>query len=187
MKSMRRLLATLCIIVWAMATWMRGDDLPSKLSFDRYQAMVQRSPFAVATAVAVPAPGPSFGKDLYVANAAKSPGDDMVTIASTTDKDFKKYLGTRAPVDGYAIARIAWSDKVGETRVTITKDGQEVTLSFNQMIVAQPLPNHASNGNPPPPAFSQQSNVQRPVSFPNPNSRPNRVVQPDRAGQGSNP
>jgi len=184
---MRRSLATLCIVVGDTATGVRADDLPSKLRFDRYQSMVQRSPFAVATAVAPPVAGPSFGKDLYVANAAKSPDGDMVTIASTTDKDFKKYLGTKAPMDGYSIARIAWSDKVGETKVTIAKDGQEVTLGFNQMIVAQPLPNQAPSGNPPVSAFSQQSNVQRPVSVPNPNLRPNGLVQPGRPGRGSNP
>src|SRR5207248_7710228 len=97
--------------------------------------------FAVASAVVAPAATPNFAKDLYVANAAKSQDGDMVTIASSSDKDFKKYLTTTNPVDGYAIASIEWSDKVGETKVTISKDGQFATLAFNQAVLTQPLPN----------------------------------------------
>jgi len=118
----------------------RADDLPTKASFDRYKAMLEHSPFAVATGVVTPAATPNFAKDLYVANAAQSPEGAMVTIASSSDKNFKKYLGTNAPVDGYAIASIKWSHKVGATKVTISKDGQLATLTFNQMVSVQPLP-----------------------------------------------
>ena len=102
----------------------RADDLPTKFDFDRYKGMLEHSPFAIASAIAVPAATPDFAKDLYVANAARSIDGDMVTIASASDKDFKKYLTTKAPVDGYAIASIKWSRKMGRTKVTITKDGQ---------------------------------------------------------------
>ncbi len=115
-----------------------ADDLPKPFSFARYQAMMDRSPFAVATAVAGPAAGPSFAKDLYVANAARSKEGDLVTVASSTDKNFKKYLTTNAPVDGYSISSIEWSDKVGATKVTIAKDGQFATLSFNEALLHQP-------------------------------------------------
>src|SRR5438309_2216356 len=119
----------------------RADDLPTKLNFDRYKGMLDHSPFAVASAVVAPAATPNFAKDLYVANAAKSQDGDMVTIASSADKEFKKYLTTKNPVDGYAIANIQWSDKIGETKVTISKDGQFATLTFNQAVLTQPLPN----------------------------------------------
>src|SRR5437879_13272414 len=89
------------------------DDLPQRLDFDRYKGMLEHSPFAVATAVVAPAATPNFAKDLYVANAAKAPGCDMVTIASTVDKEFKKYLTTcSGPVHGYSISNIDWSEKV---------------------------------------------------------------------------
>src|SRR6184192_897591 len=131
------------------------DDLPKRLNFDRYKGMLDHSPFAVASAVVAPAATPNFAKDLYVANAAKSPDGDMVTIASSSDKEFKKYLTTKNPVDGYAIANIEWSDKIGETKVTISKDGQFATLTFNQAVITQPLPNKPAPGvippQPPPP------------------------------------
>jgi hypothetical protein len=121
------------------------DDLPKRPNFDRYKAMLEHSPFAVASAVIAPAGTPNFAKDLYVANAAKSPEGDLVTIGSTSDRDFKKYLTTKGPVDGYGIANIEWSDKVGETKVTISKDGQFATLTFNQALLTQPLPNKPSS------------------------------------------
>jgi hypothetical protein len=87
--------------------------------------------------VTAPAATPNFAKDLYVANAARSPEGDMVTIASSADKNFKEYLTTKGPVDGYTIASIEWSERVGATKVTISKDGQFATLGFNQALLGQ--------------------------------------------------
>ena len=140
------------------------DDLPKRLNFDRYKGMLDHSPFAVASAVVAPAATPNFAKDLYVTSAAKAPDCDMVTIASTGDKEFKKYLTTcGGPVDGYAIANIEWSDKVGETKVTIGKDGQFATLTFNQQLITQPLPNRPAPGVVPPPL---QPSFQKPGQNP---------------------
>lgn len=118
--------------------------LPKPFTFARYQPMMDRSPFAVATAVAAPVAAPNFAKDLYIANVAKSKEGDMVTLASTTDKAFKKYLTTAGAVDGYSITNIEWSEKIGATKVTIAKDGQTATLGFNEALLAGP----ASGQNP---------------------------------------
>src|SRR6266540_5116451 len=144
------------------------EVLPPQFSFDRYSKMVDHSPFAVATEVAAPAATPDFAKDLYIANAARSPEGDLVTLASTSDHNFKKYLTTREPVDGYSIANIEWSDKVGATKVTISKDGNFATLTFNQALLSQSGPNAglaAKAFAPPMPAV------------PNPASAPNQVSQ----------
>src|SRR5260370_10359653 len=122
----------------------RTDDvLPPLFNFDRYSRMVDRSPFAIATAVAVPAATADFAKDLYVANAARSPEGDMVTIGSSSDQNFKKYLNTKEQVDGYGIASIELSDRVGATKVTISKDEKFATLTFNQPLLAQQAPPNA--------------------------------------------
>jgi hypothetical protein len=131
----------LTILAVAGATYMQAEEvLPPQYNFDRYSKMVDQSPFAVATAVAAPAGTPDFAKDLYIANAAKSQDGDLVTIASTSDHNFKKYLTTKEPVDGYSIANIEWSDKVGGTKVTISKDGNFATLTFNQALLSQASP-----------------------------------------------
>jgi hypothetical protein len=119
------------------------DVLPPQFSYDRYSKMVDKSPFAIATAVAAPAATPDFAKDLYVANAARSPEGDMVTLASSSDHNFKKYLTTKQPVDGYSIANIEWSERVGATKVTISKDGNFATITFNQALLQQATPNAA--------------------------------------------
>ena len=143
---------------------LADNDLPQRLNFDRYKGMLDHSPFAVASAVVAPAATPNFAKDLYVANAAKSPDGDMVTIASSGEREFKKYLTTKNPVDGYAIANIQWSDKIGETKVTISKDGQFATLTFNQAVLTQPLPNKPAPGVVQPP--QPQPGFQRPGQNP---------------------
>lgn len=120
-----------------------ADDLPKAPAFARYEAMMKKSPFAVASAVAVPAATPNFAKDLFIANAARTADGDLVTVASTTDKNLKLYLTTKESVDGYSIPNIDWSDRVGETKVTITKDGQTATLTFNQALLSQGVTNPA--------------------------------------------
>ena len=96
MIMMRYSLALMSIFALLGATTGKGDDdLPSHSNFDRYSPMVDHSPFAIATAVALPAATPDFAKDLYVANVAHSPEADMVTIASSSDHNFKKYLTSR--------------------------------------------------------------------------------------------
>ena len=132
------------IIAMAGATYSQAEDaLPPQYNFDRYSKMMDQSPFAIASAVAAPAATPDFAKDLYIANAAKSQDGDLVTLASTADHNFKKYLTTKEPLDGYSIASIEWSDKVGQTKVTISKDGNFATLTFNQALLSQTSPGGA--------------------------------------------
>ncbi len=177
---MKRAQIYMSIFASLVAICARADDeLPKRMNFDRYKGMLDRSPFAVATAVVAPAATPNFAKDLFVANAARSQDGDLVTIASTSDKDFKKYLTTKGPVDGYGIANIEWSDKVGETKVTISKDGQFATLTFNQALLSQPLPNRPSGPAaqvpvPPPvpqPGFSKPGQPMPAVGTPTPHVR----------------
>ncbi len=140
------------------------EVLPPHFNFERYTKMVDHSPFAVATSVAAPAATPDFAKDLYIANAARSPDGDMVTLASTSDHNFKKYLTTREPVDGYGIANIEWSDKVGATKVTISKDGNFATITFNQALLSQGAQNAGGPARAFAPPALQAPNPVNPIS-----------------------
>ena len=156
------------------------EVLPPQFNFDRYAKMVDHSPFAIATALAQPAATPDFAKDLYIANAARSPDGDMVTLASTADHLFKKYLTTKEPVDGYSIANIEWSDKVGATKVTISKDGNFATLTFNQAFLSQSGPNPGLGARafaPPMPAAPNPATVPNPLSQNLPAGLPAEVQQ----------
>jgi hypothetical protein len=147
---MKQSLILMSVLALFSASSSRADDvLPPRFNFDRYTAMVNHSPFAIATAVALPSATADFAKDLYVANAARSPAGDMATIASSSDQNFKKYLSTKEPVDGYSIASIEWSDRVGATKVTISKDGKFATITFNEALLSQAAPNMPQVPNPP--------------------------------------
>ena len=158
----------------------RADDvLPPRFNFNRYSAMVDHSPFAIATAVALPSATADFAKDLYVANAARSPEGDMVTIASSSDQNFKKYLNTRQPVDGYSIASIEWSDRVGATKVTISKDGQFASITFNEALLSQPAPNAPPVPGPPTAAVPAVPFTPPPLAVP---SVPRKAPRPHVRG-----
>jgi hypothetical protein len=169
-KNFVLMIAGLCLTTAASAK----DDLPTTASFSRYQPMLKRSPFAVATAGGALPSTADFARDLYVANAAHSTDGDFVTLASTTDKNLKEYLNTKETIHGFSISNIQWSDQVGETKVTVTKDGQFATLTFNEALLSQAIqnpvgqipqpqqraiPGRPSGGNP-------QMPVQRPMPVP---------------------
>src|SRR5260370_2969678 len=143
------------LVLFYSVSTHRADEIPTRFNFGRYSGMLNRSPFTIATAVVAPPSAPNFAKDLYVANAARLPEGDMVTIGSTSDRNFKKYLSTREPVDGYSIASIEWSDRVGATKVTINKDGKFATLSFNEALLTQAAVNAA-------PVFAPQPRADEP-------------------------
>ena len=176
---------SLLIAVSIMPVLALADDpLPKRPDFNRYKAMLDRSPFAVAT-VAVPAAAPDFAKDLFVANAARSNDGGFVTLASATDKNFKEYLTTKGPNDhGWGVSDIQWSDQIGQTKVTITKDGKYATLTFNQALLSQaaqssnqPLPNTMQPPFFPPGMSTPPQPYQKPAPIP---SLPPSYQQPIR-------
>lgn len=194
---MRRLLLLLPLLLPGLTNQVRAQDLPVAAKFARYEPMVKRSPFAVATATVPTDTAPDFARELYIANAAHSADGDFVTLASTTDKSLKEYLSTRETVNGYSISNIQWSDRVGETKVTITKDGKFATLTFNEALLSQVIQNpiapmvQPSMGNPGrPPGNGPQAvpgQIQRPMPVPQiptppPHVRPTirRKVPPQR-------
>jgi hypothetical protein len=140
MENPRRfpLIDLFCILALLVAagTLRAADDIPKRPAFDRYAAMIKKSPFAVATANALPAATPNFAKDLYIANAAQTQDGGFVTIQSSIDRNLKEYLTTSGPNEhGYSISNFDWSEKQGQTKVTISKDGQFATLAFNQALM----------------------------------------------------
>jgi hypothetical protein len=174
---MKKIWIATCVAVVTSAVLIRADDdLPKRFNFDRYQGMLNRSPFAVASAVALPAATPDFAKGLYVANAAKTPDGDLVTVMSSDDKNLKEYLTTTGPNEhGYSISNVEWSDRPGGTKVTISKDGKYATLTFNQALISAPAGPSAGQPPPPPiPAAGALPGIPRPPIRvpPGPNATP---------------
>src|SRR5205085_2645300 len=120
-------------ILAVLVSATRADEvIPKRFDFNRYAGMVDKSPFALASAPAQVSTTPSWSKDLFVANALHMQEADLVTINSLSDKNMKEYLTTEGPNEhGYAISSIEWSENPGATKVTISKDGQFSTIGFN--------------------------------------------------------
>jgi len=137
---MKRYASVMSLLVLCGTMAVRAEDaIPKRVDFARYEGMLKRSPFAIATAPAPVAQAPSWAKDLYVANAAHAPEVDLVTLMSVSDRNLKEYLTTAQPNDhGYGIANIEWSETPGATKVTISKDGQFATIGFNEALASQP-------------------------------------------------
>jgi hypothetical protein len=169
-KLMKTLVPLLALSFLGLTNLGAAEEaIPTTAKFARYEPMVKRSPFAVASAGAPTGATPDFARDLYVANAAHFASGDFVTLASTTNKDLKEYLNSKETVHGYTISNIQWSDRVGETKVTITKDGQFATLTFNEALLSQAIQNPAAPIPPTPQGLPGHpvTNVGRPN--PNPN------------------
>lgn len=147
-----------------------GGDVPTRMNFDRYKGMLDKPPFAVATAQAAPAVAPNFAKDLYLANAARLEGGDMVTLMSAIDRNMKEYVSTNEPNEhGYKLISMEWSDQPGATKATVQKDGQVATISFNQALMSQaPAPSGPNpSGVVVPPPMPTGYNQPKPAAVPN--------------------
>ncbi len=140
MKTKLILTALSISVLSAMAAPTKEEALPKQQTFARYEVMANKSPFAVASAPINAPPPPNVFKDLYISNAARLTDESVVTLTSSTDKNLKEYLSTKTTNEhGYTISNIEWSDRIGATKVTISKDGQFGTLTFNQALVTQSI------------------------------------------------
>jgi hypothetical protein len=171
-----------CLTLLAATTAFAVDDVPKRPDFNRYTAMLKKSPFAVATAQVAAPPAPNVFKDLYVANVAKTADGALVTVQSAVDRNLKEYLTSKGPNDhGYSISgEIQWSDKPGQTKVPISKDGQFGIIGFNQALIAQPVP----AGPPPMPGAAPlpQPVVPAPAYVPPKQMNPGATPQPHMRG-----
>jgi len=123
-----------------------GSPEPHAFPPSRYDIMIASSPFALATRAAEPGPdAPNPFADLVVATLAQindpvTGTHDIVSVRSRADQSaFFTLEGNKPNRDGFEIARIEWSDRVGETKVVIKKGAQIGTLEFDKSgIVAPP-------------------------------------------------
>ena len=88
-------------------------------------------------------------------------------------------------MDGYSIAQIEWSEDVGKTKVTISKDGRFATIIFNQAFLSQQDPGSASRIPGQPIAAIPSPFVQRSVAQQVPHRHTPRVTQGDPKATGA--
>ena len=145
-----------------------SPTLPAALPFERYAAMIERSPFAVASQAAPPPPVvevPGFAKDLVVTGAVRLPNGEYITLAS---RDQKQRFGLRTgetSASGISIVSVAWSEAVGKTKVTLKCGSEFGVVGFDEALMSLSTPQEiglaSANG---------QSILPPGVTLPNPNA-----------------
>ena len=135
--------AVLLSLCWAVSgSWVAAAETPDPIGFSlsRYQAMIDKSPFALATAPPVeapPAPTAVFTQDLYVTGIAKVGGNDFVSIGYKGDptKRFSLQAGQPGP-DGITLASVAWSQEPCKSKATLKKGTEFGTIGFDEAAMA---------------------------------------------------
>src|SRR5260221_14630487 len=85
--------------------------VPGAFPPERYEALIAKSPFALATPVAPPpaAPDKSFADGWYVSGLAQLDGKDFVTIKSR-DLSVQFTLFGSDPANGVVLKKVDWSN-----------------------------------------------------------------------------
>ncbi len=176
----------LILIASASAAFHVGaveNAIPAAFPAERYEVMVAKSPFALATppAPVAAAPEKNFADGWFVSGLAQLDGKDFVTIKSR-DLGVQLSLFGSDPRDGVTLQKVEWSPAIGRSTVTIAKDGQTAKLEFNQAelqtTAAPAMPNALPPGTIRPPGANQ--GAIRPA-IPRP---PQPVIQPQQFGGG---
>jgi hypothetical protein len=163
MKSVALVSATIACTTSAFAV---QEVLPQPLPSARYDKMIEASPFALATKTEAPVekgPGPFVHLTVATIAQLKDPDGktrDIVTFKSRADSSTFTLEGNEPNKEGFQIAGIEWSDRVGETKVTLKKGTEFGTVEFDK------------------------ANVTGPPQGANPQARPGGAVIP---GAGANP
>ena len=128
----------------------QASDMPAVVPMERYQSLLDKSPFAPATvpvAPVAPEAVPSFAQDLYVTGVATINGADFVTI---TSRDLSRHIALVPGdvLDGMSLASVEWSQEVGKSKVHLKKGSELAVLEFDPAAMQGGI---APNGEAPPP------------------------------------
>ena len=124
-----------CLVLAAMLAGQLlpafAEDVVPSFSKDRYESLRARSPFALATAVATPAPQASFAANWYVTSIGRVEDKYYVTIKGRDLSTQFSIFGDES-VDGVSVASVNWSDTIGKTTVILRKGTETARLEFNE-------------------------------------------------------
>lgn len=181
----------LILVTAALAARALADSvepvIPEAFPAERYEALIARSPFALATPVAPPPvePDKSFADGWFIGSVARFEGKDFVTVKAR-DLSTTFTLFGEEPTNGVVLKKVDWSSAIGRSTATIEKDGQIAKLEFNQaelQSAAAPVPMPGGAPRPGGPVGKTPSAGVRP-SVPRPGQP---VAQPQQYGGTSQP
>jgi len=149
----KKLLRCLLSLAMLSAIQLRAEDespIPHAWPAARYEAMKQKSPFALATPLdPVADPKASFASNWYVSGIGRMDGEDFVTIkARDLSTQFSLYGHDANSENGVTLASIEWSDKIGKSTVVIKKGTETAKLEFNEAEIRGPAQVTTAKGPP---------------------------------------
>ncbi|MEI6561756.1 MAG: hypothetical protein WCO68_06705 [Verrucomicrobiota bacterium] len=113
--------------------------LPAAMPLERYQMLIERSPFAVATETAPPpaVDVAGFAKDLVLTGAARlSSGEYYITISSKDQNQAQRFgLKSGETYNGISVVSVAWSDAIGKTKVTLKNGNEFGVIGFDEAVI----------------------------------------------------
>ena len=157
---------------WALLFLIGGglaaaDDAggPPAVPLERYEALIQHSPFALATAAAAtPAPvkeeTASFANNYYVVGMAQMGEKPFVTISSRDRQQrFSLFVGETS-ADGITLSSVEWLPEVGKSRVTLKQGVEFGVVSFDEAAMKPAPPPAVPSPTPAVASFPQRGNWQ---------------------------
>lgn len=118
-----------------------AEALPEAVPLSRYQNLIEKSPFALATAVTPPpAPKeetPSFAKDFYITGMAQLGKENFVTISSR-DKQRRFSLTVGESHDDITLTSVEWVPETGKSKAILKKGSEFGTIGFDEVAMQTP-------------------------------------------------
>ena len=127
--------ALLVLCAGAFAQDASEPAIPQAFSPSHYARLLQRSPFAPATAPVAEDVTPDFAANLYITGVAKIGTQDCVFIASKDQQQrYALFSGEPGP-DGISLVSIQWATEASKSVVRIRKGSQEATIKFDEALI----------------------------------------------------
>lgn len=129
-KMMKTLKMAFALLV-SGAVRVFAVEEPAMLPVDRYQPMIARSPFSLATESVAPAANAGFARDWVLTGVVRLDGGEFITVVSR-DLSQRFALMRGDSFNGITIAGVAWSDTAGKTRVTLKRGTEYGVVGFDE-------------------------------------------------------
>lgn len=125
--------------------------VPAAFPLERYQPLMARSPFSLATEGAPQVGASGFARDLVLTGVVRLNGGEFVTVVSR-DQSVRFGLMRGESRNGISIAGVAWSDVAGKTRVTLRRGDEYGVIGFDEAVAAGASGGRGNQGAPSTPA-----------------------------------
>lgn len=141
---MRFLLLSTLLILTGSLTEAAQTILPEPLPSARYEQMLEKSPFALATPPApVQEKAPPVFANLVLTGVVPMRNEQgtesyFVSIQSRDRTERFQLFGSDANAEGIAIASVDWSPQVGKSTVTLKKGSEFGKIEFDEMALQAP-------------------------------------------------